>query len=99
MALLDEVKVALRVSSDATDPEIRTWIAAAKHDLRRLGVADNLLKGAVTDPLVKAAVVLYVKANYGYDNDEAQRFRESYERVATDICNSPSIYGGCYEVE
>lgn len=92
MALLDEVKVALRVTSDALDPEIAMWIDAAKADMHRVGVPRDLLYDGVMDPYVQAAVTLYVKANFGYDNDEAQRFESTYRQMVCDILNSPSRF-------
>ena len=43
MALLDEVKVACRVSSDAFDTELEAYISAALMDMRRAGVREELL--------------------------------------------------------
>ena len=65
MALLDEVKVALRVTSDAFDTEIQGLIEAAKRDLNRVGVDEALVD---SDPLAKMAVVLFAKSRFGYDN-------------------------------
>ena len=99
MALVDDVKAALRVSSDAYDSEVEGLIAAAKRDLDRVGVPDSMTKDGSEDALVKMAVVLYCKARFGYDNSEAGRFEESYRQTVCDMLNSPATYGGRHEVE
>lgn len=92
--LLQEVKVALRVSSDKTDSEVTAWVGAALADMARVGVDPSKLSPAALDPLCKAAVLLYVKGMYGFDNDEAPRFLESYRLVVAELMNSPSSYAG-----
>lgn len=90
MSLIDDVRDALHVSSKKTDGEISAWIDAARADMLRVGVDPILLgssDGSGIDPLARSAVYLYVKANYGFDNDEAGRFLASYERVLTDLRN------------
>lgn len=94
MALLDDVKVALRLTTDAMDSEVSMWIGAAKADLARVGVPDAMLADESIDPYVKCAVTEFVKARFGYDNSEAARFQESYRQVVRDILNSPATYGG-----
>lgn len=91
MALLDEVKVALRVTSDAFDTEIQGLIEAAKRDLNRVGVDEALVD---SDPLAKMAVVLFAKSRFGYDNSDAPRFEDAYRQTVVDILNSPTSYGG-----
>lgn len=93
MALLDDVKVMLRVTSTLTDSDVQTCIDAAFADMARVGVRSDLLDEDEPAPLVKMAVVLYCKAHYGYDNDEAPRFSESYRQTVLDMLNSPTSYG------
>lgn len=94
MALKDDLKVFLRVKSDAFDVEIDTLIAAAKTDLMRRGVPESALADGSENALVKQAIILYVKAYFGYDNDEADRFLESYEQTAQEVSSSLSMYEG-----
>lgn len=76
MAILDDVKVALRIAASNTtfDGEIGDLIEAAKDDLQLAGITSD----DTTDPLIKRAVITYCKAHYGYDNPDAERFLESY---------------------
>ena len=80
MALLDDVKLALRITSSAFDNEIEGLIEAAKADLRLSGVSDAKVKDE-NDPLISRAITVYCKAHFGYDNPEAERFQQSYDML------------------
>lgn len=90
MALIDDARVAVRVTTSATDTELEAWVDAAIADMRRCGVKDALLdeEAETFDPLVRSAVILYVKANYGFDNSEAPRFMEAYRATVKGLLNS-----------
>jgi len=79
MALLDDAKLALRISSSAFDSEISDLIDAAKADLQLSGVDETKLID--TDPLIKRAVMTYVKANFGFDNPDADRLCAAYDML------------------
>lgn len=78
MALLDDVKTALRVSGTDLNGEITDLISAAKADLELTGIVHATAIDD-TDPLIKRAIIVYCKANFGFDNDEAERFQKSYD--------------------
>jgi uncharacterized phage protein (predicted DNA packaging) len=96
MALLDDVKTALRISIGTTefDTEVQDLIEAAKADLGLSGVVNE--KVIDTDPLIKRAVVVYCKANFGYDNPEADRLQKSYDLLKTHLTLSDDYV--CYTV-
>lgn len=73
--MLEDIKIALRITTAHFDSEIETLIAACKLDLKLAGVTVI----ADTDPLIRRAVTLYAKANFGYDNAEGEKFQKSYE--------------------
>lgn len=75
MALLDNVKQALRISNTAYDTEITDLLATCKKDLQLAG----LLVVDETDEMTKRAITVYVKANFGWDNPSAERLHKSYE--------------------
>ena len=75
--MLDKVKLALRVSGDIFDMEIQDLIDAAKLDLNISGV----VKTDEKDALIQRAIIVYCKANFGYDNNEAERFQKSYDML------------------
>lgn len=72
--MLEDVKKSLRISSTTFDSEVKDLIESAKLDLKIAGikVSDS------PDPLIKRAITIYCKANFGYDNPEADRFNDSY---------------------
>jgi len=76
MAILDDVKVALRIAATNTafDGEVNDLISAATDDLALAGIISN----DNTDPLIKRAIITYCKAHYGYDNPDAERFLQAY---------------------
>ena len=74
MALIDDVKGALRVSGSASDTEIAGLIATAKLDMQTSGILVT-----ETDALIKNAIILFCKANYGYENPDAARFQSLFE--------------------
>lgn len=82
MAVLNDVKTALRISlaQTAFDGEINDLIAAAETDLELSGV-DPLKVTDDTDPLIKRAVTVYVKANFGWDNPDAEKLTASYNML------------------
>lgn len=75
--MLNDVKNALRISGNDLDVEILDLIEAAKADLILSGV--HIDKVTDTDPLIKRAVTVYCKANFGYEDPKlSERFQESY---------------------
>ncbi len=62
--LLKIVKQCLSIVETATlkDEEIKMWIQAGIADLARLGIK---VSEEPEDSLVKAAIIMYVKANFG----------------------------------
>lgn len=88
MALIDEVRLAVRTSSKATDAEIQMWVDAALADMLRVGVASDLLEQESLAALPKAAVVCYVKAHYGYDIEERAQFDQSYRDIVVNLMHS-----------
>lgn len=80
--MLNSVKGALRISASNSllDGEIIDLIEAARDDLRLSGVlASKVIDDH--DSLIKRAITTYVKANFGFDNAEAERFQRSYESL------------------
>lgn len=83
--MLDKVKKALRVKTDAFDDEVQGLIDACKADLRLVGVnvpedkspaeGEELSAG---DPLITRAIILYAKANFGY-SDDSEKYRQAYD--------------------
>ncbi len=90
--LMDEVKQALRVTSSDFDLEVAGLIAASRRDMERQGVREDLVAEGSMDPLAKMAIVLFCKARFGFDNDDAERFESAYARTLKDLANAPTQY-------
>lgn len=88
MALLDDARLALRVTSTLTDDEIQMWVDAALADMERVGVRTELLDEDQPSAMVRSAVICFVKGQYGYDNPEAPRFLDSYRLTVAGLLNS-----------
>lgn len=85
MALLDEVKLALRVSTNAYDDEITDLIESAKLDL---GIAGVVLPDTL-DSIVKTAIKTYCKMNFGTPNsDTYDRLKKSYDEQKAQLSNA-----------
>lgn len=80
MALIDDIKDALRVSGNDLDTEINDLITAAKADLLLSGVLESKVN-STTDSLIKLSVVFYCKGSFGYDNPEAERFMNRFDML------------------
>jgi hypothetical protein len=78
--MLESAKTALRASGNPDlESEVSELVDAAKSDLQLAGILKT--KIVDNDPLIKRAVITYCKANFGWDNPEAERFRVSYESL------------------
>ena len=72
--MLEEAKTALRITVTDFDTEVQGLIEAAKADL---GIAGVILDSD-TDPLIRRAVITYVRCNFG-SPDDYDRLKASYD--------------------
>lgn len=72
--MLELVKLALRITTDAFDSELNMLIEAAQTDL---GIAGVVVPGEV-DPICKRAVITYCKLHFG-EPDDYDRLKASYD--------------------
>ena len=82
-SILDKVKTALRITTDAYDDELIDLISAAKLDL---GVAGVIVPSEYDD-LIKTAVITYCKFNFGLPED-ADRLKRSYDEQKAQLSNA-----------
>jgi uncharacterized phage protein (predicted DNA packaging) len=80
MALIDDVKLSLRIKNIIFDDELTPLIEACKIDLKLAGV--NVIND--TDPLIKRAVILYTKANFG-NNPDSEKYFLSYNMLKNSL--------------
>lgn len=87
--LLEFAKTNLRIVNVAFDDnEIKPLIDACKLDLQLAGV--NIIDE--TDSLIKRAIILYLKGNFGF-SDDSEKYISQYEKVKNALALS-SNYGG-----
>lgn len=67
----------IRTSSTASDGELTDLINAARDDLVLGGVLP-VWTADESDALIKKAIMTYVKAEYGLDNEDSEKYRASY---------------------
>lgn len=81
MALLDDVKIACRVTSTAFNTELTDLISSARKDLGISDIKESLLlESATLDPLIKQAIITYCKMNFGFQSDDYySRLKASYD--------------------
>lgn len=80
MSIINNVKTALRISNTAFDSEIEDLIAAAKSDLVLAGVLEDKAYDD-TDPLIRRAITVYVKAHFGWNNPDLEKLQQSYDML------------------
>ena len=77
MALLDDVRMELRVTTERTDSGIHIYINSALAQMEMRGVNPEYLADDANDgdyhDLVKDAVICYCKARYGRDVEASER--------------------------
>lgn len=83
---LEEAKGCLRITVDdkVINTEIESLIRACQRDLIRNGITPSLAN-ALEDSLIKMAVLTYLKAEFGLDNKNYDKFRASYETLRTEL--------------
>ncbi len=72
--MLDKVRLALRITSNAYDEDLQGLIEAGLKDLGLAGV----LSEKVNDPLIQRAVITYCRCNFGSPEDY-DRLKKSYD--------------------
>jgi len=87
---LSAFRQALRISSEDFDGEIVDLIRAARRDLELGGIRAE----DETDPLVKRAVMSYVKAEFGLDNEDADSYRAAYRQLKTALALASDYISG-----
>ena len=89
MALLDDVKVACRVTSTAYNTELTDLIDAALADLGITDIDQALLVTTGIMPLIKRAVLTYCKMNFGeLEEGKYDRLKAAYDEQKSQLLMS-----------
>ena len=90
--MLEKVKMALRISTEAYDDELKDLILAAAQDL---GIAGVVLEEpdpeesdqGENDPIVTRAIITYCKMSFGLPEDY-DRLKRSYDEQKAQLSNA-----------
>ena len=97
MALLDKVKAACRVASNAYDEELTDLIESGLADMGITDIKSAVLTDTDPDPLIRKAVITYCRMNFGYQDELAyERLKASYDEQKSQLLMSGSYtdWGG-----
>lgn len=75
--MLEIVKKALRIVTDAFDDEIQLLIDSCMEEMRGLGVVITTDDGLPSSVQVQSAIIAYCKWLFG-NNEDAERWRDIY---------------------
>jgi uncharacterized phage protein (predicted DNA packaging) len=95
VAMLEDVRAAMRISEGTTafDGELTDLIAAARADLQLSGVSEAKAEDD-TDPLIKRAITVYVKWQFGFDNPDVDRLERAYTMLKAHLTLSQDYISG-----
>ena len=83
--MLEKVKLALRITTDAFDDEINSLIEAAFLDMGITDISAHVLE--MPDALISLAVTTYCKMHFG-EPDEYERLKRSYDEQKAQLLMS-----------
>lgn len=81
--MLDKVKLALRITTDAFDDELTDLIEAAKTDL---GIAGVVVPSSM-DAIITRAIITFCKMSFGLPEDYDQ-LKRSYDEQKAQLSNA-----------
>lgn len=96
MAILDNVKTALRISHDKLDAEITRLVETAKADMIRVGVPAGVVTSS--GALVNQAIITYCLANMTEEEKLIEGYTRAYELQVDGIRKAITMNGGGADV-
>lgn len=94
MAILDDVRKAMRIRTDQFDTELQIYIDTCVYDLKRLNIEINETN---PEPEVKTAIILFVKAHFGtadasFKESMQQSYNDFVDRLRLDSSKKKVIF-------
>ena len=86
---LTSIRQYMRLTSTIHDSELEDRVNAARADLVLGGVLPAKAEDE-QDPLIMRAVATYVKAEFGLDNGDSEKYRASYKEQRNGLALSDS---------
>ena len=88
--MLEKVKMALRITTDAFDQELLDLIDAALADMKIAGIINQ----NTLDPLISRAVITFCRLNFGEPNDY-DRLKKSYDEQKAQLSTATDYTDWC----
>lgn len=85
--LIDDVKLNLRITHNSMNSEVMDLIDAAKAQLKLSGIVESAISD--TDAMIKRAIILYCKANFGLDNAESDKYQARLDSLISHLSMCP----------
>lgn len=79
-AYLIDIRSAARVDNPDFDDELETLILAAREELRTAGLKAEKCNDEA-DPQIKRAVIVFVRAEFGLENADREKYLQSFESI------------------
>lgn len=83
----EQVRIALRITTDTFDSQLEALIAAGLEDLAVAGVNSDLLQTPEAFPLIQQAVITYCRLHFGEPSDP-ERLATSYGYQKTQLARA-----------
>ena len=99
MSILNQIKISLGIADSITtyDEELKFWISEAKDSMiKTAGVPEHLFSEDNIDSRAVAAIIFYVKANYGNDRTDSSRYMNLFQKKVRQLQTED---GGVWDVE
>lgn len=81
--MLEKIKLSLRITNNLFNDELLDLISTCKKDMKRVGInKDRIIDN---DPLIKRAIILFCKAEFGMDNKDYKIYKKAYEELRDSI--------------
>ena len=91
--LIDDVKRALRKTSDSLNPEIELNIKAARLEMKRVGIAPDVADADYND-LIKIAIIDFCLWRMASDEKLAERYGNRWNNAIENIRKSSGYMAG-----
>lgn len=85
--MLEEIKKRLGIQGiNVYDDELESLIDAALADMKASGVPSDMVEAKEPDGRILLCVTAYVKANYGDDRTNANRYIQTFRELTFRLC-------------
>ena len=99
MSILEQVKNSIGIAGSIItyDEELMFWIKDAKDSMiKTAGVPESLLSDGKEDTRAVAAIIFYVKANFGNDRTDSNKYMDLFRKKLRQLQTED---GGIWDVE